>query len=241
VEKALCGFWDRPYSNDMSITFDILLAILGVLVAPLIYIGVISAKTKPAKAVQLLLGAALVFLFLTVWGNTGRDPLQWIYCYIHKEAKFCSDIHWPEVQIIPTRRVEPIWSPVLTSIQLDSWVTKLEKNPFGEIISPFARLLTIEVNEFPKDAKSPMRIEALVALSFAYVMFVGMPIHAIIGGIPFHTTRSERRRKEIDSKTATARRKILIKLISPVRILGAIYLSAVLYIQSVVRFVLWLQ
>ncbi len=84
----------------MTVTLlDILLAIVGVVVAPFLIQGVVRAKSRTGRAFQVVMGVALVGVFLIVWGNTGRDPLQWTYCFANRSAPSCKGIHWPTMKL----------------------------------------------------------------------------------------------------------------------------------------------
>jgi Zn-dependent protease with chaperone function len=80
----------------LSILSDILVAMFSIFAAIFILKGIITPKTTRVFAIQLIVGGIVFMSFLVVWGKTGRDPLQWIYCYFDKNAKACSKIEWNE-------------------------------------------------------------------------------------------------------------------------------------------------
>lgn len=79
----------------MNVTLiDILVGLLAVAVAPLVVQGVVRSRTHLGKTMQIAAGTAVAVWFLVVWGNTGRDPLQWAFCWFNRSASSCKDINW---------------------------------------------------------------------------------------------------------------------------------------------------
>lgn len=73
---------------------DILVALLAVVVAPFVILGVVRARSHAGRTIQVIGGMTIVVVFLAVWGNTGRDPLQWGYCWFNRKALSCKGIEW---------------------------------------------------------------------------------------------------------------------------------------------------
>jgi hypothetical protein len=77
-----------------AMILDILAVIFGVLIAPLCVIGIVQPRTRMGHLARVGAGVSIVLFFLVVWGNTGRDPLQWSYCFVARSAHSCRDIAW---------------------------------------------------------------------------------------------------------------------------------------------------
>lgn len=74
----------------MTSTFiQILVSLVSVALAVFVVKGLLPPQGKLQQVVQTLAGALLVLFFLTVWARTGRDPLQWAYCYFDSAAPSC--------------------------------------------------------------------------------------------------------------------------------------------------------
>jgi hypothetical protein len=78
---------------------DALVALAGVALATLCIQGVLKPQTRFGRVAQIAAGSALVLVFLSVWGATGRDPLQWGFCFIVRDAPSCKGIHWPKFEL----------------------------------------------------------------------------------------------------------------------------------------------
>lgn len=74
---------------SLGLLLDILIAVFGVLAAPLVIQGVTKPKTKTGRAAQVGAGILLVFACVAWWGKTGRDPLQSAFCAMAKTAPSC--------------------------------------------------------------------------------------------------------------------------------------------------------
>jgi hypothetical protein len=70
-----------------SVLVESLTVIVGVLLAPFIVQGLIKSKSKAGRIVQGVAGVVIVVLFATVWGETGKDPVQLTYCSARYLAK----------------------------------------------------------------------------------------------------------------------------------------------------------
>jgi len=106
---------------------DILAAILGVIIAPLCLIGIIRPKTRIGHTARIGAGIAIVLFFLTIWGNTGRDPLQWGYCFVVRTAPSCRDIKWSAgAGSVPINR--PAENSMPKDKQPTSTATKIEQS-----------------------------------------------------------------------------------------------------------------
>jgi hypothetical protein len=136
----------------MSVTFfDILVAILSVLVAPFLVQGVIKSKSHIGHIIQIMAGISLVAFFLVVWGNTGRDPLQWSYCFVNRSAVSCQSISWPVIKIrLPSiamphfqrRKVTP--QDTTRSTQKPNNTTIVWRPASGQSVSAYLQGLSIK-------------------------------------------------------------------------------------------------
>jgi hypothetical protein len=89
VLRAFANYVKIDRRRRLVTILDILAVIFGVLVAPLCVIGIVRPKTSVGHAARVGAGISIVLLFLITWGNTGRDPLQWLYCSVVKSAPLC--------------------------------------------------------------------------------------------------------------------------------------------------------
>lgn len=78
-----------------SLIADVFWAFVSVLLATFLIRGFFSAKRKAGQIAQIVIGAAILFSFVYVWGHTGKDPLQWGWCYLYPETKACIGESFP--------------------------------------------------------------------------------------------------------------------------------------------------
>ncbi|BBL74321.1 pilin [Methylomagnum ishizawai] len=75
----------------IKVLIEIFIGLLAVAAAPLAVQAVFQSKSRIGRLAQTIAGIALVVGFLVVWGDTGRDPLQWVYCWLNPGAYSCQD------------------------------------------------------------------------------------------------------------------------------------------------------